>query len=349
MKRKIPISGAALFLVTLCVAGHPSIAHSQMVLCENGECVPAISATTYFNRPAWKFTDGKTEAIIVPQIGRIMRFSKVGGPNLLWNSPTAQGIDWGWKNYGGDKSWLAPQTSWPAFHGKAWPPDPAHDGQAHSAEVLTGGKVQMTSPLSVSGIRFIRTMYFDPNGEFVIEQTAKKEKGPLVRASIWSITQTAPGEAVFLPMNPQSPYKHGYFKLGKVSETHQTEAVTPNLLRVVPASADGGSKIGLDAPVSALASVRDGVAFVQKSALPQGQYPDGADGAGFPVELYINGDPKTFYYELELLGPLQNFVAGSKWTHTVRWSLHDLPSKDALSSEVAAAVEKLLFGEKASQ
>ncbi len=335
---------AALFAALSLVSAAP-VAHSQMVLCENGQCLPAISTMTYFNRPAYKLTDGKTEAIIVPQIGRIMSFGKVGGPNLLWNSASSQSSGSGWQNYGGDKNWLAPQSWWKTFHGTdGWPPDPAHDGQPHAVEVISGGKLQMTSPLSPTGIRFIRTLYFDDKGQFVIEQTARKEKGGMVRASIWSITQTAPGDAVFLPMNPQSPYKNGYYKIGKWSESHRTEAVAPNLLRIVPASAGGGSKIGLDSPVSALASVRDGMAFVQKSALPKGQYPDGADGAGFPVEFYVNGDPKTYYYELELLGPLHNFVNGSKWTHTVRWSLHDLPSKDALSSEVGAAVGKLLLG-----
>ena len=316
----------------------------QSALCINGECAPAISKTTFFARPAYKLTDGKTEAIIVPQIGRIMRFGKVGGPNLLWNAPTPQISGSGWKNYGGDKTWLAPQSFWKTFHGNdKWPPETVLDGEAHQAEVVSGGKLKMTSGISQTGIRIVRTLGFDSNGEFVIQQTAIKERGPVVRAGIWSISQLIPGEAVFLPLNRSSTYKAGIHVLGKVGAKQQIDVLQPNLARVVPAPDVTGGKWGVDAPVSSIVSVKNGVAFLQKSPKPAGQYPDGADGAGFPVELYINADPKVFYVELELLGPLQNFVAGSKSTHTVRWSLHDLPSQNVASPEVVGAVEKLLW------
>ena len=91
-------------------------------------------------------------------------------------------------------------------------------------------------------------------------------------------------------------------------------------------------------------SYLDSVAFVQKSELPKGRYPDGADGAGFPVEFYVSGDPKMFYCELEILGPLKVFKVGGKSTHTVRWSLHDLPSKDVNSPAVVEAVQGLIYG-----
>ncbi|HEX9998148.1 MAG TPA: hypothetical protein VGB45_13495 [Abditibacterium sp.] len=312
-------------------------------LCADGECAPVISKTTYFARPAYKLTDGKTEAIIVPQIGRIMRFGKVGGPNLLWNSPTPQGIDWKWKNYGGDKNWLAPQSNWKALHGHNWPPDPDLDGKPHQAEVISGGKLKMTSGLSATGICMVRIMSFDTKGEFVIEQTALKQRGLTVRAAIWNISQVVPGEAFFLPLNSNSSYENGVFALEKWSETQKIEKVNPRIVRIVPSIAGGNGKIGVDSPVSSLVSVRDGVAFLQKAPKPAGQYPDGANGAGFPVELYIFGGAKTYYAEMELLGPLRDFALGSKSTHTMRWSLHDLPSKDVASPAVVEAVEKLLW------
>jgi hypothetical protein len=324
-------------------SGGPSVASA---LCIDGECQPAITKLTFFSRPAYCITDGRTEAIIVPQIGRIMSYGRVGGPNLLWNAPTPQGIDWGWKNYGGDKNWLAPQSDWPVSQGKGWPPDPAFDGQPHEVEILSGGKVRLTSPLSESsGMRFVRTIYFADNGEMVIEQTAIKEKGAAIRAAIWNITQTAPGQAVFLPLSTESAYKKGYLQLQGKESPENFEAVKPNLLRVTPTKEGGGAKIGVDAPVSGIASVSDGVAFVQRAAKPAGKYPDGTNAAGLPVEFYIYSNPKLFYYEMELLGPLKNFSPGGKSTHTLRWSLHDLPSKDVTSPAVADAVEKLLNSE----
>ena len=316
---------------------------ADSLLCIQGQCEPAISKVTYFDRPAYKLTNGAVEAVVVPEIGRVMRFGKVGGPNLLWNNPQAQLTNDGWKNYGGDKTWLSPQSNWKVFHGSAgWPPEPALDGLPQKADVLTGGKLQLTTPLSKTGIRVIRTLYFDENGEFVIEQTARKESGEPLQAGLWSISQVVPGEAVFFAINPDTQYKDGLYRWNN-NAALPAERVRPNLIKIEPRAAGSGTKMGFDTKISALASVSDGVAWVQKSARPDGDYPDGASEAGFPTELYVNGDPKVYYQELEILGPLQTFYKGASWTHTVRWSLHDLPSKDVNSPAVVEMMEHLLL------
>lgn len=313
-------------------SGHCAFAqdNSASILCADGICRPAIVETTFFDRPAYQLTNGKLEVIVVPQIGRIMSFGKVGGRNLLWNAPTSAGVFMGYPAYGGDKSWLAPQSNWKIWHGSnSWPPDPAFDGTAHQAEVLSGGKLKMISPLSRgTGIRLERVMYFDERtGEFIVEQSAIKESGPPTRASIWNIAQVVPGEAVYLPLSPTSAYKNGFHWLSEAKSQHPLTKKADRVLKVQARPEGGGAKIGVDAPVSAIASVRGDEAFIIRSALPKGQYPDGAEGAGFPVELYINGDSNLFYIELELLSPLREFWVGSKWTHTLRWSLHDLPQE----------------------
>ena len=311
--------------------------------CINGECEAAIAKTTYQNRPAYKLTNGAVDAIVVPAIGRVMSFGKVGGPNLLWNNDPAQLSGDGWKNYGGDKMWLSPQSDWKLFHGADnWPPEAVFDGDAWKPDVLSGGKLQLTSGLSKTGIRATRTLYFDDNGEFVIEQTARKESGAPLKAGLWSITQVVPGQAVFFAVDPDTQYKEGFFRFGN-NHSQSATRIKPNLIRVGPKATGSGSKMGFDTKISALAAVKDGLALVQKSARPDGQYPDGADQAGFPTELYINGDPKTYYQELEILGPLQEFYVGTSWSHTVRWSLHELPSTDVDSPEVTEVMEKLLL------
>ena len=343
-----PIFRRAALLFAVAFSFQNSKAEAQAIpnaLCETGECQAAISAVEYEGRAAYKLTDGRTEAVVVPEIGRIMRFGSVGGPNLLWNLESSAIRGKGYGNYGGDKTWLAPQTSWKEFHGaNIWPPDADLDGSPHQVEILTGGKVQLISPLSVSGMRLMRTIYFEANGELVIEQTARKEKGAPIRAALWNITQTVPGQAVFLPRDERSTYPDGIAHIDKRGTSQKIEVVTPRLLRVIALPSGGAEKTGVDSPVSAIASVRDGVAFVQKSAKPAGVYPDGQDGgAGLPVELFTLGTEKNPYYELELLGPLKNFSVGGKSTHTLRWSLHDLPSKNVNSPAVTQAIEKLLY------
>lgn len=316
-------------------------------ICTNGECPPVISQLKYEGRDAYRLSDGRTEAVIVPSLGRIMRYGLVNGPNLLWNAPKDAVANWGgWKNYGGDKNWLAPQKSWPAWHGtkEVWPPDPALDGQeGTTAEVITGGHLRLTTPLSkTTGMQLTREMYFADDGDFVIEQSARKLQGPPMRASIWSIAQTIPGEALFLPANPNSAYKKNFHWLMPPKDEFTIEPAGPTMLRITPQPKGGGVKLGVDSTVSAIASVRDQTAFVLKTNLPKGDYPDGADGAGFPVEAYVNGDSRLYYLELELLSPLQQYRVGSRWQHTMRWSLHALPSADVTAPETVQAVQALL-------
>src|ERR1043165_8928211 len=95
----------------------------------------ALSHTTtleFADYHGWKncavLSNGKFEVIYVPQIGRIMRYGRIGGPNMLWENPKYFGktVDLknpgkDWTNFGGDKLWSAPQDRW------GWPPDPRID------------------------------------------------------------------------------------------------------------------------------------------------------------------------------------------------------------------------------
>src|SRR5436853_5292704 len=78
-------------------------------------------------------SNGRVEAVIVPAIGRVMQFRFAGeedGP--FWENRALDGIkpepeskEWG--NFGGDKTWPAPQSDWPKLTSRAWPPPVAFD------------------------------------------------------------------------------------------------------------------------------------------------------------------------------------------------------------------------------
>lgn len=320
-------------------------------------CPPAISIVDYNGWKAYRLTDGRSEAVIVPEIGRVMRFSLLNGPNWLWNAApeTQKNKKPGdWKNWGGDKTWPAPQSEWATLVGQAWPPDPAWDGAPHQAEVLTGARLRTTTELSPgSGTRLIREHWFDEaTGEFVIAQTVWKQSGTPQTLSIWSVTQIEPPDAVFLPLNPNSDYPDKFHWLRGADMEPTITAPSLTLLKVLPMAVEAGKqksfKIGVDSPTSAIAAVKNGVAFVQRSGRPEGPYPDGAkaeDGtpkSGFPVELYDSGQSTAHYMELELLSPLRRYIPGTRWTHTVRWKLHQLPGQSIDDAGVQAEIEKVL-------
>jgi len=330
---------ALVFLLFVCRATSQEIDPN----CDPVEgCKPAISHIKFNGWEAYRLTDGRVEAVVVPAIGRVMHYGLIGGQNFLWNNSRKTFKDKEWKNWGGDKTWPAPQSAWPTMVGQNWPPDAAWDSGPYEAEVLTGGDLRLTSPVSSGlGARVVREFRFDANGEFVIAQTVEKLRGAPFSLSIWSVTQVAPPDAIFLPLNPDSPYKNNYYWI-TAPKDNPVVHVSPTLLQMRP-TLQGAYKIGVDSPLASIASVKDGTAFVQRANRPEkASYPDGALGSGFPVELYNTGRASEDYIELELLSPLLAFNNGSKWQHTVRWSAHKLSSNDVNSPALRAEVEALL-------
>src|ERR1041384_218159 len=73
-------------------------------------------------------SNGRVEAVIVPAIGRVMQFRFAGeedGPfwensAMTGKAPDPAATEWG--NFGGDKTWPAPQSDWPKTTPRAWPP-----------------------------------------------------------------------------------------------------------------------------------------------------------------------------------------------------------------------------------
>lgn len=317
-------------------------------LCDEFGCEAAIAETKYHGYEAWRLTDGKTEATVVPALGRVMSFKLVGGDEWLWSAIEGSGkpVKWGaWTNWGGDKTWLAPQSRWGDFgSSNGWPPPREWDQMPFGAQVLSGGKLKIWSPVSSAGWRISRIFYHDDNGEFVVEQTVHKLHGDTQAASIWSVTQIGGDkiDAVFLPRTASSSYEDGFVWLSKERDRVAPQAVLPRVLAVKP-TLIGSYKIGTDAPRAALAAMRGDWAFVQRAPRPDGIYPDGQDGkSGTPAQLFGLGDAKMNYLEVELLSPLLEFPAASQETHTVRWSIEQLPSANADDPAVHAAIDKLL-------
>jgi hypothetical protein len=323
-----------------------------------GTNAATIEKTRYGGRPAYRLSDGHSEAVVVPEIGRVMRFGLVGGPNWLWNAPprqTSAAKPGQWRNFGGDKTWTAPQSLWPVLNGANWPPDPVWDGAPHRAELLPGARLRLISPISAfNGARVIHEYAFGSNGDFEVAQTVEKRCGAPVMLSIWSVTQIALPDAIFLPLNADSPYKNNFHWIARPRPDPEFPGLwqafstarnskVPDVLRVRPLT-DASYKIGVDAPVASIVAVREDEALLLRAEKPQGVYPDGAvEGAGFPVELFNFGQGGTQYNELELFSPLRLFRIGSKWRHTVTWSLSRLPVRDATSPEVAQGAGALLF------
>jgi glucose/arabinose dehydrogenase len=152
-----------------------SLNYQSEVQPEVSTAVGTITPILYNGRTAFRLSDGRTEAVVVPEIGRVMRYSFVGGSNFLWNSPRKTYGENEWKNWGGDKTWPAPQLWWSAIAERGWPPDPAWDSNPHTVRVLSNGHLQMTSEVAKGfGARVVREFWFETNGDFAIGKLWRK-------------------------------------------------------------------------------------------------------------------------------------------------------------------------------
>jgi hypothetical protein len=296
---------------------------------------------------AYRLSDGRSEAVVVPALsGRVMWFGLKGRFNFLWNAPTEIIGGGGFKNWGGDKTFVGPHEAWEQFAAALWPPQPGWDGPAHEAEIA-GDKLRVSGPLWPGfGTRINRAFSFNDKGEFVIEQMLEKTEGETVRVAAWQVTQCVTPDAVFFRINPESQYKNGVFWFGRPHSEVDATPVSPSLFRIRP-QPGRGYKIGADSPQPAIAAVKDGIAFVQRAPREKGPYPDGASEAGFPVEFYNHGEPGTKHYvELELLSPLRYLRSGDTLRFTARWSLHGLPSQFPAQRETLDSIQALVAGTK---
>ena len=307
---------------------------------------------TRINYKGWRncadVSNGLVEAIVVPEIGRIMAFQFAGHPEtspLFTNSDLLgkTGADVGagnWANFGGDKLWPSPQSEWPQYIGHTFPPPPAFDGLPERLDVVPGG-VRLSTPRSTEfGAESSRVITLCPGDTHLyISQTLRRTLEPRLmsgvnrrnlagEAGIWSVTQTRGDGAGFLPVNPRSRFPQGFVTFDNDSRPVLNPPSLPfgwtrsDALLTGRRDPVNSSKLGSDNSAGWIASLYSGtVLFSEHFPTHFGPlYPDG----GCRTEVYANSGA-TAYVELELLGPLQKLPNGRQMTYDIAWNLERLP------------------------
>ncbi len=107
----------------------------------------------------------------------------------------------GFRLWGGDKTWVAPQSSW-------WEEVPPLDLDAGRYDLrLDGNAVEMTSRVCrETGLRIVRRIELRGDGEIVLDQTLHNESSSLLRKGIWDVTQCLRPWDVFVPVKELRPY-----------------------------------------------------------------------------------------------------------------------------------------------
>jgi hypothetical protein len=262
--------------------------------------------------------------VIVPQIGRIMSFRLLGGENVFWEdcsldgkSGDASGKEW--VNFGGDKSWPAPEADWGAVTGrKHWMPPTAFDALPVTASVA-GEEVTLTSAVDEHyGLRVTRRVLL-AGSELSVTTSYERVRGEARPVSVWVITQFQEPVKAVVPVRADSKFTNGFYQFDK-TPWPQVKRVG-NLLEVTRDSKTA-HKLGSDARVLAWVGEKE-ICVITPWASEGGDYPD----RGASAEVYTNPDPKK-YVELETLGPLKALRTGEKMSHGQHYSLRRRTDKN---------------------
>jgi len=296
--------------------------------------VPFLVRTNYHGwNDAIVLSNGRVEAIIVPDIGRVMQFRFVGDPegpfwdnrDLYGKMPDSNSKDW--QNFGGDKAWPAPQGEWDKKSPRAWPPPVGFDSARNQARI-DDRVVTLVSPVDPNyGIRVLRRVELDLDRPVMkITTTFERISGQPMEVGVWVISQLKSPVAVYVPV-PQFTRFHDGYNL-------QTGELPPDFRRegdwiVITRDPKASHKIGTDANRLIWMDHHQVLCIDSPRVLIDSKYPDQESSA----EIYTNPDPLA-YVELEMLGPLQKMVVGGKISRTSTYTL--MPRREADSDLEAA-------------
>lgn len=148
---------------------------------------------------------------VVPALGGRLLSLRHKGTELLWRNPALLDADLqpldgrppqpnsgrmgDWVNYGGDKTWPAPQ-GWD--HDGQWPgpPDPVLDSGQYTVSETEGGLAMTSGAEPRTGLRFTRALTLGTGASYTLRLTAENVSTRPVRWALWNVTQLPGGGTV---------------------------------------------------------------------------------------------------------------------------------------------------------
>lgn len=278
--------------------------------------------------------NGTVEAVVVPSINRVMQFRFVNEEGVFWENDALAGeaVDPnadGWRNFGGDKTWIAPQSDWQAVTNRKTP-TVTFNAMPAAVNIKKNG-IELVSQIDKDyGIRARRLVKLDARKSVMtIETVYEKLNGEPRRVSLWIITQLKEPLGIFVPVPGESVFESGYTKLRGLPPSLKSNGGILSLTRDPAAS----HKIGADSDRMIWINEH----YVLRIASPRvkaAAYPDRSSS----VEIYTSQNPLA-YVELETLSPLKTMRVGDTLSRTNTYTLKRR-SKTNLNAEAKDATTR---------
>jgi hypothetical protein len=284
-----------------------------------------VTETVASGWPAVRLTARDTSVALAPDIGgRIVSLTH-RDEELLFVQPEHRGEafdlaavedlrafkrELGFRLWGGDKTWVSPQSEW-------WEQIPPVDLDAGRYDLqVEDSTVVMTSPFCrETGLRLVRRVELRDDGEVVLDQTMRNEGETEERRGIWDVTQCLRPFDVYLPADQVRPYP----------EEGDSVALLPRLV----SRDDGWSRIRCTEPVHFKfgALPAEGKIVAQRALAGESlvfarsfETDASAEHAhGASVEVY--NSPDYDYLEIEVHAALRPLPSGASATQRQRWRI----------------------------
>jgi hypothetical protein len=306
---------------------------------------------------AWHLQSGALELVLVPQVGGRIVGMLWRGHNLSFTQPEREGHiedllriqdlharkrEMGFPLWGGDKTWLAPQTQW-----TEGVPFLDLDSGSYDLRVEQEGPevvvVRMTSPTCrETGVQISRTVTMSSTAKgWTVTHRLFNAASTKVQWGAWDVNMVLKPGHVFLPRQVASRYPQGVKTFTEEGESvHVRDTVVSELgsLAVIRCSDPKAFKFGVDATEGWMLGVLDvaGLGLVgyrkQVHAFREMTY-----GHGCIAEVY-NSD-RYPYFEMEIHGPVVSLAPGEAFELNERQALFDLARRPQSEDEVRRHLE----------
>jgi hypothetical protein len=286
--------------------------------------VTAVNETYKGWAGAYRLSNGRIDVVVVPQIGRIMYVGFKGGRNLLWENPNLSGQAGNkgqgeYQNFGGDKLWIAPHTSW------TMPPDPDIDGGPWEAKANEDGLTLTSAVGKKWGVQFEREITLAKGAAVTIKNTITNKGEQPVELSIQEIAQVDDPSMVAVKTQATSTLPNAWY--GFENETlnptyHRYDNMSGTLfLQRNPSESRRFGGAGDDGAIESTFGTGNDLLSLRMSAPfnPSETYPD----KGSAMQVFLNQDPDKFV-EMSVLSPVRKVKPNQKIALNVRWQIKKL-------------------------